>query len=57
MSEHVDRMAKLEAALKPFADLADEIDFCRGDESPDGWAKMCTWPDLVRARDVLKDPK
>ena len=48
------RIAELEAALRPFAKLADEIEACAGPNgNPDDWAKACTWPDLVAARTAL----
>lgn len=49
------RIAELEAALQPFAKLADEIEECAGPNgNPDNWAKACTWPDLVTARSALR---
>lgn len=51
------RIAELEAALRPFATLANEIEACAGPNgNPDDLAKVCAWPDLVAARTALSKP-
>lgn len=52
------RITELEAALTPFAELADEIERCAGPNgNPRDWAMACEWRDLVEARAALRKTK
>ena len=59
--EHAKKLAAVDdllAALKPFADLADEIEECcklYKDEyaEPENWFKACQWEDLTAARAAI----
>jgi len=48
-------VADLRAALKPFAALCNEIERLAKSEAipPEGWAKVCTWENLLAARAAL----
>ena len=60
----LDENQKMQKALKPFADLADEIEHCASQYtagSPESdvraWFKGCQWEDLLQAREAIKfDP-
>jgi hypothetical protein len=53
-----ERIAQLEAALAPFAKLADEIEECAGPKgNPNDWAMACKWRDLKAAREALRNKK
>lgn len=49
------RVRDLEAALKPFVALANEIDAMSKETGipREGWARVCWWEDLERARVAL----
>lgn len=51
---------RLREALRPFAELADEISaaaalYAGPEANPENWAKACEWDDLTRARTALGD--